>query len=93
MGPKRVHVGPRSGFVTYAIDLATLQSCPHVRVSLQHVVLRKKMHEVCMRYLASDIHADVLAWLGLQQRSGSASEFHAVELDTERYTLCVLGAN
>ena len=42
------------------------------------------MHEVHTRYLASDIHADVLAWLGVQQRSYSASEFHTVELDKEK---------
>ena len=30
-------------------------------VILQHAVLGKKMHEVHMRYLASDIHANILA--------------------------------
>ena len=51
------------------------------------------MHKVHIRYLASDIHVDVLAWLGSQQReASSASEFHMVELDKERYMLCVLGA-
>ena len=50
------------------------------------------MHEVHMRYLASDVHADVFAWLGLQQQSSSASEFHAVELDKETgYMLGILG--
>ena len=42
------------------------------------------MHNVHARYLASNIHADVLARLGVQQRSYSASEFHAVELDKEK---------
>ena len=41
------------------------------------------MHKVHKRYLASDIHTDALAWLGVQQRSCIASEFHAVELDKE----------
>ena len=50
------------------------------------------MHEVCTRYLASDVQADVLAWLGIQQRNYSASEFHIVELVRKQYTLCVLGA-
>ena len=38
-----------------------------LRVILQHEVLRKKMHKVHTRYLASEIHTDILAWLGLQQ--------------------------
>ena len=54
------------------------------RVILQHMVLRKKLHEVHTRYLAIDLHADILAWLGIQQRSYSASEFHTVELDKEK---------
>ena len=57
---RRGHVGLRSGSVTYPRALAMLQSCPHVRVSLQHMVLRKKMHKVHMRYLASDVQADLL---------------------------------
>ena len=53
------------------------------------MVLGKKTHKVCMRYLASDIHADILAWLGVQQRSYSASEIYAVELDKEKvHTIC-----
>ena len=42
-----------------------------------------------MRYLAIDVHADILVWLGVQQRSYSASEFHTVELDKEKvHTMC-----
>ena len=60
-----------------------------IRVISQHAVLRKKMHEFCMRYLASDVQADVLAGLGLQQRNCSTSDFHTVELDREKVnTLC-----
>ena len=54
-------MGLGSVVVACARALAMLQPCPHVRVSLQHAVLRKKMHEVCMRYPASDVYADVLA--------------------------------
>ena len=57
---RRGHVGLGSGFVICAKALATLQSCPHVKMSLQHVVLGKKMHKVHTRYLASDVHADIL---------------------------------
>ena len=53
-------MGLGSRVVAQTRALATLQSCPHVRVSLQHAVLRKKTHKVCTRYLASDVHADVL---------------------------------
>ena len=56
--------------------------CHMLRVILQHMVLRKKMHEVRTRYLASDVHADILAYLGNQQRNWSASEFYAVELSS-----------
>ena len=59
--PKRGHVGLGSRVVICVRALAMLQPCLHARVSLQHMVLRKKMHEVYMRYLASDIHADILA--------------------------------
>ena len=47
------------------------------------------VHKLHTRYLASDIQANILVWLGLQQRSCSASEFHAVELDREKvHTMC-----
>ena len=46
-----------------------------------------------MRYLASDVHADILAWLEIQQRCYSASVFQAVELVRKWYMLCVLGAS
>ena len=47
------------------------------------------MYKVCTRYLVSDVHADVLAYLGVQQRSYSASEFHAVELNKEKvHAIC-----
>ena len=60
-----------------------------LRVILQHVVLRKKSHKVWTRYMASNIHADILAWLGFQQRSYSASEFPWVELDKEKvHSMC-----
>ena len=49
------------------------------------------MHEFHMRFLESDIPADVLAWLGLQLRSCSASEFHAVELDKEKVHTMYIG--
>ena len=51
----------RSKSEIYAKALETLQLCPYVIVSLQHVVLKKKTHKVHMRYLASDVQADVLA--------------------------------
>ena len=75
-------MGLGSRVATCAIALATLQPCPHVRVSLQYAVLRKKVHEVHKRYLASEVRADVLAWLGCQQRSWSASEFYEIELSS-----------
>ena len=53
-------MGLGSGVVICARALATLKLYPHVRVSLQHMVLREKMHEVCMRYLATSVHADIL---------------------------------
>ena len=53
-------MGLRSRVVTYIKALAILQPYPHIIVSLQYAVLGKKMHEVCMRYLVSDVHADVL---------------------------------
>ena len=46
--------------------LIALQLYPHDIVSHQHAVLRKKTYEVCTRYLASDIHAKILGWLGVQ---------------------------
>ena len=49
------------------------------------MVLRKKMHEVHTRYLASDVQADILAWLVAQQRSYSASEFQEVELSSTQW--------
>ena len=55
------HMGLRSRVLTHARVLAILQPYPHVRVSLQHMMLRKKVHKVHMRYLASEIHADILA--------------------------------
>ena len=58
---RKRHVGLRSGSVTRARAFAKLKSYPNVRLSLQYKVLRKKKHEVLMRYLASDIQADVLA--------------------------------
>ena len=57
---RRGHVGPGNGAVTYARDLVALQLCPHVRVSLQHTVLRKKKYELRTSYLASYVQADVL---------------------------------
>ena len=57
---RRGHVGLRSGFVIYKRALAMLQSCPHVRVCLQNVVLRKKIYEERKRYLASDVQAEIL---------------------------------
>ena len=95
---RRGHVGLESGFIICARALTIVQSCPHVRVSLQHVFLKKKMHEVHTRYLTSDVQADVLAHLGHQQRSCSTSEIYEVELSFmqwnwiwKKYTLCVLG--
>ena len=95
---RREYLNFGSGYVICARDLATLQLCPHIRVSLQHMVLRKKMHEVYTRYLARDLQADVLAQLGCQQTSCSASEFYKVELSSmwwiwiqKRYTIYVLG--
>ena len=52
---RRGHVGPGSRAIICARDLAILQSYPHVRVSLQHIMLRKKMHKVCTRYLKSNV--------------------------------------
>ena len=47
------------------------------------------MNKLCMRYLASDVYADVIAWLEVQKRIYSASEFHAVELDKEKvHAMC-----
>ena len=95
---RRGHVGPESGSVTYARALAMLQSCPYVKVSLHHAVLRKKTYKVCLRCLASDVQLDILVQLGHLQRSFSASEFYEVELSSawsnwiqKSYTLCVLG--
>ena len=67
------------GSQKWVVTCATLQTCLYIIFSFQHAVLRKKMHEVHMRYLANDIHADVLAWLRVQQRACSASEFYKVE--------------
>ena len=58
---KKYNLGPGSGFITCARALEILKSCPHIRVSFQHAVLRKKMLEVCERYLASDVQTDILA--------------------------------
>ena len=80
-GVQKEHVGLGSR-VELKYNVTTIAHM--LRVILQYAVLRKKIYEVPMRYLASDIHADILAWLGLQQRSGSASEFHTVELDKEK---------
>ena len=51
------------GSVICSRALAMLQSFPHVRISLQYAVLRKKTHKVRTRYLASDVLVDVLVWL------------------------------
>ena len=48
-------MGTKSTAITYARDLTKLQSYPHIRMSLQHMMLRKKMHKLCMRYMASDV--------------------------------------
>ena len=55
------HAGPRSGSVTCTRDLTILQSCPHIRVSLQYMFINKKTHELHMRYLESDVQADIFA--------------------------------
>ena len=57
---RRGYMGPRSRSFICARALAILQSDPNIRMSLQHMVLRKKMHELCTRYLASDVLADIL---------------------------------
>ena len=57
---RRGHVDLGSRVVRFARALATLQPYPHARVSLQHMVLRKKMYEIRIRYLASDVHAHLL---------------------------------
>ena len=58
---RRGHVDFRSRSIICARALAVLQSYPHVRVSLQHAVLRKKMHEVHTKYPAGDVQIDLLA--------------------------------
>ena len=78
-------MGPRSRAVIYARDFATIKSCPHVGMSLQNIVQRKKTHEVHTRYLASDVQADILAWLGYQQRIYSVSKFYKVELSSMQW--------
>ena len=37
-----------------------LQAETHARMSLQHMLLRKKMHELHMKYLSSDVQANLL---------------------------------
>ena len=61
MQSSKGYMGLRSRSVIYTRAFAILQSCPNVRVSLQHEVLRKKIYKVHTRYLAIDIHADLLA--------------------------------
>ena len=48
------------------------------------MMLRKKTHKLHTSYLASDIQADVFAWLGVQHRSCGVSKFYKVELDKEK---------
>ena len=52
---------PGSIAVIYTRDLAILQSCPHIRVSFQHMVLKKKTHKLHIMYLSNDVQAYVLA--------------------------------
>ena len=54
-------MGPGNGAVICTRNLGILQSCPHVRVSIQYAVLRKKTHELHIKYLTSDIQANILA--------------------------------
>ena len=82
---RKENVGPRSGAVIYTRDLAILQSCSYVRVSLWYAVLRKKMHKLHTRYLASHVQADILAELGYQQKICSASELYEVGLSSTQW--------
>ena len=58
---RRGYVGLGSQVVACTRARAALQPCPHVRVNpAAHGAVEEDAHEVCMRYLASDIHVDIL---------------------------------
>ena len=80
--------------LSHAQELVLRYKLAHmIERCLQYRVLWKKTHRVRRRYLASDVHVDVLAHLGRQQREKLGRQhrekllkFYRVELGSTRWS-------